>query len=376
MIMRMFIMLVLVSLVLGGIFGFIVIKGRMIKQYMMAGGEPLQTVSTLVASKQDWLPQLEAVGSLRALQGVDLTSELPGIVADIYFQQGKPVKAGEPLLQLRSYDDQARLKALIATAKLAQLTYQRSQAQFNVKAISQQTLDNDKANLDIALANVAAQQALLDKKLIRAPFDGQLGVRAVDVGQYLVAGTAITTLQALDNLFVDFLMPQQALPNVTIGQSVQVITDAYAGQTFTGVISVINPKVDLNTRNVQIRATLKNPGHKLLPGMYAKVLVNTGAAQAFITLPRTAISFSPYGATVYLVKDNGKDDKGSGKLMAKQAFVTTGASRGDQIAVIQGVSTGDQVVTSGQVKLHNGSPVRINNSIQPSNESNPKPVDQ
>jgi len=127
---------------------------------------------------------------------------------------------------------------------------------------------------------------------------------------------------------------------------------------------------------VQIRATLKNPGHKLLPGMYAKVLVNTGAAQAFITLPRTAISFSPYGATVYLVKDNGKDDKGSGKLMAKQAFVTTGASRGDQIAVIQGVSTGDQVVTSGQVKLHNGSPVRINNSIQPSNESNPKPVDQ
>ncbi len=376
MMMRMFIMLVLVSLVLGGIFGFISFKGRMIKQYMMAGGEPLQTVSTLVASQQDWLPQLEAVGSLRALQGVDLTSELPGIVAEIYFQQGKSVKAGEPLLQLRSYDDQARLKALTATAKLAQLTYQRSQAQFNVKAISQQTLDNDKANLDIALANVAAQQALLDKKLIRAPFDGQLGVRAIDVGQYLLAGTAITTLQALDNLFVDFLMPQQALSSVAIGQPVEVKTDAYAGQAFTGVISVINPKIDLNTRNVQIRATLKNPGHKLLPGMYAKVLVNTGAAQAFITLPRTAISFSPYGATVYLVKDNGKDDKGNGKLMAKQAFVTTGASRGDQIAVTQGVHVGDQVVTSGQVKLHNGSPVRINNSVQPSNESNPKPIDQ
>lgn len=376
MIKRMLIMLVLVGLVLGGIFGFISFKGRMIKQYMMAGGEPLQTVSTLEAGQQDWLPQLEAVGSIRALQGVELTSELPGIVADIYFQQGKPVKAGEPLLQLRSYDDQARLKALTATAKLAQLTYQRSQAQFNVKAISQQTLDNDKANLDIALANVAAQQALLDKKLIRAPFSGELGVRAVDVGQYLLAGTAITTLQALDNLFVDFLMPQQALPNVAIGQAVQVKTDAYAGQAFTGVISVINPKVDLNTRNVQIRATLKNPGHKLLPGMYAKVLVSTGAAQAFVTLPRTAISFSPYGATVYLVKGNGKDDKGNDKLIAKQTFVTTGASRGDQIAVTQGVSVGDQVVTSGQVKLHNGSPVRINNSVQPSNDSNPKPIDQ
>ncbi len=376
MIKRMLIMLVLVGLVLGGIFGFISFKGRMIKQYMMAGGEPLQTVSTLEADQQDWLPQLEAVGSLRALQGVELTSELPGIVADIYFQQGKPVKAGEPLLQLRCYDDQARLKSLTATAKLAQLTYQRSQAQFNVKAISQQTLDNDKANLDIALANVAAQQALLDKKLIRAPFTGQLGVRAVDVGQYLAAGTAITTLQALDNLFVDFLMPQQALSSVAIGQAVQVKTDAYVGQEFTGVISVINPKVDLNTRNVQIRATLKNPGHKLLPGMYAKVLVSTGAAQAFVTLPRTAISFSPYGATVYLIKGNGKDDKGNDKLMAKQTFVTTGASRGDQIAVTQGVSVGDQVVTSGQVKLHNGSPVRINNSVQPSNDSNPKPIDQ
>ena len=376
MIKRLLIMLVLVGLVLGGIFGFISFKSRMIKEFMTSQGEPPQTVSTLTASTMEWLPKLEAIGSLRAVHGVELSAEVPGTIADIYFQQGDQVKADDPLLQLRDDDDKARLKSLTATAQLARITYQRSRAQFDAKAISRQTLDSDKANMDIALANVAAQQAMLDKKRVRAPFSGQLGVRVVDPGQYLEAGSPIATLQALDPIFVDFFLPQQALATLKTERAVSVKIDTYPNQDFTGIISVINPKVDLNTRNVQVRATLNNPEHQMLPGMYAKVTVVTGAAQPHITLPRAAITFNPYGATVYIVDNKGQDDKGKAKLIARQTFVTTGESRGDQIAVIKGVNEGDTVVTSGQIKLHNGSPVLLDNSVQPSNDAAPQPIDQ
>ncbi|MGZ8184471.1 MAG: efflux RND transporter periplasmic adaptor subunit [Methylobacter sp.] len=373
---RMLIMLTAVGLVLGGVFGFIEFKGRMIRQFITAQGEPLQTVSTVQAGYQDWLPKLQAVGSLRAVQGTELSAEVSGIVEEIYFHQGDNVKSGTPLLQLRANDDIAKLKSLNATVELARITYQRSQAQFKAKAISQQTVDTDKANLAIAIANVAGQQALVDKKTIIAPFSGQLGMRAVDEGQYLEPGTTIATLQALDRVFADFFLPQQALAELKTGQTVTVNTDTYPNQNFTGEITVINPKVELNTRNVQVRATLKNPGHKLLPGMYATVAISCGQTQRYITLPRTAISFNPFGATVYRVEHSGVDDKGKPKLIAKQAFVTTGETRGDQIAVINGINEGDNIVTSGQIKLRNGSPILIDDSIQPSNDAAPQPVDQ
>lgn len=376
MIKRMIIMLIIVGLVLGGIFGFINFKGRMIKEYMTSQGEPLQTVSTTTAVFLDWLPKLEAVGSLQAVQGTNLSAEVPGIVAEIHFKQGDNVKAGTPLLQLRATDDIARLESLKATAQLASITYKRDQAQFRAQAISRQTLDIDKANLDVAVANVNQQQALVNKKLIRAPFTGRLGVRLVNVGQYLDAGTAIGTLQALDTLFMDFFLPQQALSILKIGQQVDLKTDAYPGQNFTGAVTVINPQIDINTRNVLIRATLKNPGHKLLPGMYATVNIATGQSQSYITLPRTAITFNPFGSTVFRVESNGTDNKGKPKLVAKQIFVTTGEARGDQIAVLKGVNQGDIVVTSGQIKLRNGTPVVIDNSVQPSNDAAPQPKDQ
>lgn len=372
---RMLIMLIITGLVLGGVFGFIEFKGRMIKQFMAAQGEPPQTVSTLKAGYQDWLPTLKAVGSLRAVQGAELSAEVPGIVEAIHFRQGDEVQAGATLLQLRASDDIAKLKALNATAELARITYQRSQAQFNAKAVSQQTLDTDKANLAIAIANAAQQQALVDKKTIRAPFAGQLGVRAVDAGQYLEPGTAIATLQALDSVYADFFLPQQALADLKTGQKVSVRADVYPNQDFSGEITVVNPKVDMNTRNVQVRATLKNPERKLLPGMYATVTITTGQARRYITVPRTAISFNPFGATVYRVEHAGADAKGQPKLIAKQAFVTTGETRGDQIAVLSGVNDGDDIVTSGQIKLHNGAPVLVDNSIQPSNDAAPQPVD-
>ena len=376
MIKRMIIMLSIVGIILTGIFGFISFKGRMIKQFMSAQGEPLQTVSTTTAESLEWSPKLEAVGNIQAIQGINVSAEVAGIVDEIYFKQGDTVKAGTPLLQLRAYDDKAKLDSLKAAVQLAQVTYLRDQAQYEVNAISKQTLDIDKANLDMANANAAQQQALLNKKLIRAPFTGQLGIRQVDVGQYLEAGAAICTLQALDTVFADFYLTQQLLGSLKLGQQVNLKSDTYPAQTFTGEITVINPKVELNTRNVRLRATLKNSQNKLLPGMYVTVNITTGAANSFITLPRAALTFNTFGSSVYRIEKNGVDEKGLPKLIAKQSIVITGAMRGDQVAILSGISAGDTIVTAGQIKLHNGSPVTVDNSIQPSNQANPQPIDQ
>ena len=376
MIKRMIIMLSIVGIILTGIFGFISFKGRMIKQFMSAQGEPLQTVSTTTAESLEWSPKLEAVGNIQAIQGINVSAEVAGIVDEIYFKQGDTVKAGTPLLQLRAYDDKAKLESLKAAVQLAQVTYHRDQAQYEVNAISKQTLDIDKANLDMANANAAQQQALLNKKLIRAPFTGQLGIRQVDVGQYLEAGAAICTLQALDTVFADFYLPQQLLGSLKLGQQVNLKSDTYPAQTFTGEITVINPKVELNTRNVRLRATLKNPQNKLLPGMYVTVNITTGTANSFITLPRAALTFNTFGSSVYRIEKNGVDEKGLPKLIAKQSIVITGDMRGDQVAILSGINAGDTIVTAGQIKLHNGSPIAVDNSIQPSNQANPQPIDQ
>jgi membrane fusion protein (multidrug efflux system) len=369
MIKRMIIMLLLVGLLLGGIFAFIDFKGKMIKQFMAAGSNPVQTVSSIDAQSAPWQTTLTAIGTVKAEQLVDVSAEVAGVVSEIYFNQGDSVKAGEPLVQLRADDDLAKLDALKASAELMRLTYQRSQSQFNAKAISQQIVDNDKANLNIALANIAQQQALLAKKRINAPFSGQLGLRLIDIGKQLNAGEAIATLQALDTVYVDFYLPQQAIAQIKTGQSVDIKTDTYPEQSFKGVISVINPKIDSDTRNIQIRATLKNPAHKLLTGMYVNINLNVGDTRELITIPRTAISFNPYGSTVYLLK---KDKEA---YIAEQRFVTTGETRGDQIAIIKGLQGGEKVVTSGQLKLRNGSPAIIDNSVIPSNDEKPQPVD-
>ena len=363
MIKRLLIMLVIVGLILGGIFGFINFKGKMIKQYMASMATAPQTVATMTASSQDWQTEQATIASLTAVQGADLSAEVSGIVAEIFFQQGDDVTAGMPLVQLRADDEIAKLQAFKAQAELARLTYQRDQAQFLAKAVSQQTLDVDKANLTKAIASVAEQQALLNKKLIRAPFTGRLGIRKVDTGQYLNAGAAVVSLQALDSLYVDFFLPQQMLAKIAVGQTVKVNVDAYPNQEFVAKVAVINPQVDTSTRNVQIRAVVKNPNHALLAGMYATVNIVTDAPQRWITLPNAAISFNSYGSTVYLI------EKTNDQLTAKQVFVTTGATRGDQVALLKGIKEGDSVVTSGQIKLHNGSIVLINNSVQPSNNA-------
>ncbi|HEX3936869.1 MAG TPA: efflux RND transporter periplasmic adaptor subunit [Xanthobacteraceae bacterium] len=373
---RMVIMLAAVAIVLGAVFGFQAFKGMMIRKYMSAMGSPPQTVSTTKAAFSQWQPSIEAIGSLRAVKGSDLSLEVSGVVDSISFNSGDDVAAGTVLLKLRAEDDAAKLDSLKATAALNEITYQRDLKQFKIQAVSQANLDTDAANLKNANAQVAQQQAILDKKTLRAPFAGHLGIRAVDLGQFIAAGTAVVTLQALDPVFLDFFVPQQAVAQVKLGQKVAVKVDAYKDQTFPGEISAVNPKVDPSSRNVQIRATLKNPDHRLLPGMYATVDIATGAPQRYITLPETAITYNPYGDTVYVVQNSGGAD-GKAALIARQTFVTTGLTRGDQVAVLKGVQDGDTVVTAGQIKLHNGSTVLIDNSIAPTADAAPNlPLDR
>ncbi len=369
MIKRMVIMLVAVGAVLGGFFAFQNFKAHIIQKVMASMANPPQTVSTTTAGLQDWQPRLEAVGSLRAVNGADLSLEVSGIVGQIDFNSGDDVAAGAVLLRLRADDDEAKLKALQATADLAQITYDRDVKQWKAQTISQATVDSDTFNLKNARAQVERQKAMLDKRVLRAPFAGHLGIRAVDVGQYLNAGTTVVTLQALDPIYVDFFLPQQALDEIRIGQAISARVDTYPDQRFSGKITAINPQVDAGSRNVQVRATLGNPDRKLLPGMYATIDIDVGAPQRHITLPQTAIAYNPYGSTVFLVEQQGA------ARTARQVFVKTGPTRGDQVAVLSGVKPGDVVVTAGQMKLRNGSPVTINNSIQPASDAAPAPTD-
>jgi membrane fusion protein (multidrug efflux system) len=374
---RMVIMLAAVFVVFGVTFGIIVGKGLLIKHFLSTMAQPPQTVTAGKANLSEWQPKITAVGSLRAVSGADLSLEVSGVVDVLAFNSGDDVDKGTPLLKLRSDDDEAKLESLQATADLYTITYDRDLKQIKLQAVSQATLDTDAANLKNAKAQVAQQQAILDKKTLRAPFAGHLGLRQVDLGQYLGAGTVIVTLQALDPIFLDFFVPQQAVDQVRLGQTIAAKVDAYQDQTFSGEISAINPKVDANSRNVQVRATLKNADRKLIPGMYATVDIPTGAPQNLITLPQTAITFSPYGDTVYIVDSKAAGADGKPQLVARQSFVTTGSTRGDQVAVLKGVSEGDLIVTSGQLKLHNGSTVLIDNSVTPTADASPNvPLDR
>ena len=376
MIKRMLIMLVLVGAVLGGLFGFKVFVGGKIKEAMAGLASMPQTVSSTTATSSDWQPKIDAVGSLRAVRGADLSLEVPGVVEEITFNSGDEVQEGQLLLRLRNADEVARLKSLEATAQLAQITYDRDVKQLKAQAISQAIVDNDEASLRNAKAQVDTQKAIVDKKYLRAPFTGKLGLRQIDLGQFLSAGTVIATLQALDPIFVDFLLPQQSVAKLSTGQAVKVKVDAFPNRVFEGKITAINPKIETASRNIQVRATLPNDDQKLLPGMFATVELETGAAERLVTLPQTAVVYNPYGSVVYMVDDKGKGPDGKPQLTARQVFVTTGATRGDQVAITRGVSEGDTVVTSGQLKLRNGAPLAIDNRILPANDPAPKIVDQ
>jgi membrane fusion protein (multidrug efflux system) len=371
MIKRMILMITAVVVIVGGMIGFKFMMAEGTKKYLATKPVEAQVVSTTKAVTQDWQQEVQAVGSLRAINGADLSSEVSGIVESLSFESGGDVDEGATLVHLRDADEVAQLHALETTATLAQITLDRDLKQVKSQAISQATVDSDTAALNAAKAQVDAERAIVEKKTIRAPFKGHLGIRQVDIGQFLNAGAVIVTLQQLDPIYIDFNLPEQNLPQLTVGQKVAASADALPGASFEGEILAINAKIDEATRNIQVRATFKNPDHKLLPGMFAHVLVATGDPQKYITLPQVAVTYNPYGDTVFAVTKNDK-----GEVVAQQTFVKLGLMRGDQVAVISGVKEGDEIVTSGQLKLRNGMPLIVNNDIQPKNDENPKPEDK
>jgi membrane fusion protein (multidrug efflux system) len=327
------------------------------------------TITTIVAHAQPWQDHLEAVGSLRAVRGADLAAEVSGIVDQVAFDSGRDVEAGTVLLRLRANDDAAKLAELQAAADLAAANLARDTKQFHAQAVSQATIDADDSHMRVARAQVAEQQALMAEKIVRAPFAGRLGLRQVDQGQYLPAGTPIVTLQALDPIYVDFYVPQQSLSLLHDGQAASVTLDAFPGRSFKAVVSAISPKLDTASRMVQLRATIPNPDHALLPGMFATVFIESGAPHRYITLPQSALVYNPYGSTVYVVQ-------AGHPMTVHTALVKPGGTRGDQVAVLDGLHEGDVVVTSGQLKLHQGSTVVVNNSVLPANNPAPRPEEE
>jgi membrane fusion protein, multidrug efflux system len=377
---RMAIMLVLVAAAFAAIFGFEAFKARMIDKAIAGLRNPPQTVSTITAATQPWQKRLEAVGSTRAEKGANLSSQVSGIVKAIHFQSGAKVEKGTLLVELEAADDIAHLQALKAAEALAQLNYDRSSHLLKTDVVSQQTADTDLATLKSDQAQVAQQQALVGYKSIAAPFSGRLGIRQVDLGEYIAPGTSIVTLQQLDPIFVDFYLPQQALAEIKVGQAVTAEVDTYPELKSAGKILAINPLVNTASRNVQVRATFGNPDEKLLPGMFVTVDIQVGAPQHYVTLPKTAIYYNSYGDIAYVIKEGhearggekGAEKGGEKQYVAQQVFVKTGETRGDQVAVLSGIEPGDVVVSAGQNKLHNGSPVLINNKIKVPFSPNPQ----
>lgn len=369
---RMKIMLLVVGILFGAIFLWKGIKSLMIKHYFATHQNPAVTVSTGKAVLTSWSSKMTAVGSSRAIVGVNVTAQLGGMIQKIYFTPGSLVEKDTVLVQQNADPNIAQLHALEANAELAKITYDRDFAQYKIHAVSKQQVDQDLQNWKSLQAQVAQQAAIVAQLTIVAPFSGRLGISQVNPGQYLNPGDTVVTLQQLDPIYVDFYLPQQALAQLKVGQVVSVKTDTFPNKNFNGKITTIQPLVDTNTRNVQVEATVDNKNMFLTPGMYTTVEVDTGAPRKFITLPESAVTFNPYGDIVYIVKDSKeKGDDGKPGHTVEQVFVTVGETRGDQIAILKGLTDGQIVVTSGQLKLRNGSRILINNTVQPANNPNP-----
>jgi membrane fusion protein, multidrug efflux system len=375
MVKRLVIVVAVLGVLFGLVFGFGALKSHLIGQFLAKLPYQPQSVSDIAATESDWQPSISAVGSVVAINGASLSSEVAGIVDTINFQSGDTVEQGQTLLTLRANNDPAVLAQLQATATLDQVNYQRDLKQFHADAVSAAQVDQDRATYLAAQAQVQGQLEQMAEKVVKAPFAGTLGIRQVDVGQFLAAGTAIVSLQQLDPLYVDFYLPQQALADIKNGQPVTALIDAFPDQKFPGTISAINSVVDTATRTVQVRATIGNKSLLLRPGMFATITIAVGTPSRLVTLPQATITYNPYGDTVYVLH-SGKDHFGKPALIANQKFVQLGDSRGDQVAVLKGLAAGDLVVTAGQLKLRNGSNVIINNDVPVADDSNPNPPNE
>ncbi|MCX7126322.1 MAG: efflux RND transporter periplasmic adaptor subunit [Gammaproteobacteria bacterium] len=372
----MLIMLVCLIVFFGALLAFKLFIHHEQKKFAVQFENPIVTISAMQAVNSQWSGSLSVVGSTRTVKGVNVTTELSGMIVEIDFTPGANVKKGDVLVRLDIAPDVAKLHALEAQATLDKITYDRDKKQYSFGAVSKEQLDTDYANMQSTAANVEEQKATIDKKIIRAPFTGKLGISQVNPGQFIDSGASVVTLQTLDPIYVDFYLPQQEIPDVSVGQTVQVTTDRLPGKIFTGKITTINPIVETDVRNVEVEATLPNPQEILLPGMFTNVGLTVGENKTYITLPVMAVTFNPYGAVVYILKKTTQLHNGKAVWKAEQQFVDAGEARGDQISILKGIKVGDMVVTSGQLKLKNGSLVVIDNSIAPSDNPNPTVKDR
>jgi membrane fusion protein (multidrug efflux system) len=368
----MILMLSVVAVVLGGL-GFV--KFQQIQAAAQANFQPPpEAVTTIVAQQEEWPATLSAIGTVVAVQGVTVSADLPGIVDRIAFESGKPVREGDVLVELDTRQERAQLVAAEAQRDLARVNFERLQGLVNEGVISQAEYDRAAAEQRATEAGVAEMRATIERKTIRAPFSGILGIRQVNQGQYVSGGSAIVPLQSLHPIYVNFGVPQQVAGQVKVGHRVRITTDDLAGVEFDGRVTALDSIVDERTRNVQVQATLANPQGQLRPGMFVRAELALGASRPVVTLPASAISYAPYGDSVFVVTDL-TDQSGRTYRGVRQQFVKVEGARGDQVAVVSGVNPGDEVVTSGVFKLRNGAAVQVNNEVQPGNNPAPKPED-
>jgi len=357
MVLRLFFVIVLLGAVFGGIFGW---KYHQQQQAAaLQGPPPPAHVAYTEAKTTSWQPELRAIGSLVASNGIDVTAEISGVVREILFESGQAVARGDVLVQLDTAVDRAELEGLLAEQKLASLKYRRLAKLVAERSVSQADVDEAKAELDNTTAAVASKRAVIEKKTVRAPFDGHLGIRAVDVGEFVQPGEPLVPLQSLEPLYADFALPERHLPKLTIGQEVDVHATAAPGERFAGTIVAMNPGIDVATRTVKLRAALPNPEHRLRPGMFIEVGVRLPTRDDVITIPRVAVSFAPYGDSVFVI------DEAEGQLTVQRQPIEVGAITGDEIEVVSGLEAGQRIVLAGQVKLRNGQAVTLDNSVVP-----------
>ena len=353
-ILRLAIMTVLLVVVLGGLYGFEKFRDKMIAQYFASNLPPPVPVAAVMVGTEAMPRYLDGIGTLQAVHQVTVSPEVNGRVVRLMFDSGAAVKAGDPLVQLNDEPEQADLANFQALARLADLTLSRSRKLATQQFSTQQTVDQNQSDLAVAKAGIARSQAIIAQKLVRAPFSGVLGVRQVEVGQYLSAGTPIATLTDLDTLRVNFTLPEQARAALTLEQTVEIRVDAFKDRVFDARITTIDPQVDPEMRSLKVQATLDNPGHLLLPGMFGAARVVLPSQPGVVTLPETAVDYSAYGESVFLLEPKSKDSTGRQIYKAVQTFVKTGSRHDGKVAVLEGVKPGQLVVSVGQVKLQNG----------------------
>jgi membrane fusion protein (multidrug efflux system) len=369
---RMLLMLFLVVLFIAGIAFW---KYKQIQAGMAMGAKfapPPAAVTTVVVDSQTWQPALNAVGSMRAVQGVIVSTDLAGIVAEVAFESGTEVKKGALLVSLDSHQEQAQLRAAEARLELAKTDLTRKRELVAKKAIAAAEMDTAQSELQQAEAMAADAQALIQRKRIMAPFDGVAGIRQVNVGQYLNPGASIVSLQSMDPIYVEFSLPQQHLATIENGSKLRLGASGVDGERVEGEITAIEPAVDASTRNVMVQGTVKNAEQKLRPGMFVDVEVLLPEKEGVLAIPSSAIAYAPYGDSVYVVKDGAGPD-GKPMKTVQQQFVKLGPKRGDQVSVLSGLNAGDEVVSAGVFRLRPNAPVQVNNTVQPSNELQPTP---